>query len=82
METGVRTRKKAVNWMRDMKKDIRNQNKTGRESENFTMKRGITEMVLASDPKNPLRMPFPPPPDFVEGRGEKSQYGNVIRSKL
>lgn len=42
----------------------------------YRLRQGITRAILASDPTDPLRLPSPPPPEFVEGDGHKSKYGH------
>jgi hypothetical protein len=42
----------------------------------YRLTREVSSMILASSPYAPLRMPCPPPPEFVESNGHKSRYGH------
>jgi len=42
----------------------------------YRLQEGITKRILHSDPRNPLKLPSPPPPEYVEGDGKHSKYGH------
>lgn len=42
----------------------------------YRLKRDITELILESPPSCPLRLPSPPPLDWVENNGHRSKYGH------
>jgi hypothetical protein len=42
----------------------------------YRLTRNITFSILESDPRHPLRIASPPPPEYVDGNGHKSRYGH------
>ena len=42
----------------------------------YRLNRKISKKIIESDPKNPLRLPSPPPPEYVVGDGLQSTYGH------
>jgi len=42
----------------------------------YRLNKKISEKIVESDPKNPLRLSSPPPPEYVVGDGLQSSYGH------
>lgn len=42
----------------------------------YRLRRYITNDILASDPANPLRLPYPLPRHYAEDNGDRSKYGH------
>lgn len=42
----------------------------------YRLNKKITEKILASDPTDPLRIPSPPPPDYIDGDKFNNKYGH------
>lgn len=42
----------------------------------YRLRKEITQMILLSDPCNPLRIPTPPPDPYIENHGDKRKYGH------
>lgn len=42
----------------------------------YRLRRWITSDIIASDPCNPLRIPSPPPLDYITDKGHNNQYGH------
>jgi glycosyltransferase involved in cell wall biosynthesis len=42
----------------------------------YRLTKEITYKIIQSDPKDPLRLPSPPPPEYIERNGHLSGYGH------
>jgi predicted glycosyltransferase involved in capsule biosynthesis len=42
----------------------------------YRLNKEITEKIIESNPKNPLRLPSPPPKEYLDDDGQKSTYGH------
>lgn len=42
----------------------------------YRLTKRITKEILKSDPENPLRIPSPPPTEYIDDNGHKSTYGH------
>lgn len=42
----------------------------------YRLNKRITDQIIFSDPSNPLCIPSPPPPEFLDDKGNKSMYGH------
>lgn len=48
----------------------------------YRLTRQITEMIVHSDPKNPLRLPIPPPDCYIENHGDIIHYGHMFGAMI
>lgn len=42
----------------------------------YRLTKEVTEEILSSDPTDPLRIPFPPPPEYIDNPGHIIKYGH------
>lgn len=42
----------------------------------YRLNKDITNLIVHSNPANPLRIPTPPPPEYLDDNGNKSSYGH------
>lgn len=42
----------------------------------YRLKKWISRSIIKSDPANPLRIPSPPPPEYIQGRKHENMYAH------
>ncbi len=42
----------------------------------YRLKKYISRLIIRSDPENPLRIPSPPPPEYIQGKKHENMYAH------